>query len=115
MVARWFTPAFAAARPEVVAAYRAMLTATPPTGYAACCEAIAAMDLRPDLGRVTAPTLVIAGADDLATPLAHAREIVGRIPRARLAVVDAAAHLANVEQPEQVLPTPVGTLPRGTW
>ncbi|MDG9673907.1 3-oxoadipate enol-lactonase [Micromonospora sp. DH14] len=102
VVARWFTPAFAAARPEVVATHRAMLTATPPDGYAACCEAIAAMDLRPDLGRVAAPTLVIAGADDPATPVSHAREIVGRIPQARLAVVDAAAHLANVEQPEQV-------------
>ncbi|MEU4552079.1 3-oxoadipate enol-lactonase [Micromonospora violae] len=102
VVARWFTPAFAAARPAVVAAHRAMLTANPPAGYAACCEAIATMDLRPDLGRITAPTLVIAGADDPATPVAHAREIVGRVPRARLAVLDAAAHLANVEQPEQV-------------
>ncbi|MER7586228.1 3-oxoadipate enol-lactonase [Micromonospora sp. NPDC127501] len=102
VVARWFTPPFAAARPEVLATHRAMLTATSPDGYAACCEAIAAMDLRPDLGRVAAPTLVIAGADDPATPVEHAREIVGCIPRARLAVVDAAAHLANVEQPEQV-------------
>ncbi|RZT79288.1 3-oxoadipate enol-lactonase [Micromonospora violae] len=102
VVARWFTPAFAAARPAVVAAHRAMLTANPPAGYAACCEAIVTMDLRPDLGRITAPTLVIAGADDPATPVAHAREIVGRVPRARLAVLDAAAHLANVEQPEQV-------------
>ncbi|MET8040579.1 3-oxoadipate enol-lactonase [Micromonospora sp. NPDC005215] len=102
VVARWFTPAFAAARPDVVAGYRAMLTATSPAGYAACCEAIATMDLRPDLDRVAAPTLVIAGADDPATPVEYAREIVGRIPRARLAVVGAAAHLANVEQPEQV-------------
>ncbi|HEX2773224.1 MAG TPA: alpha/beta hydrolase, partial [Micromonosporaceae bacterium] len=51
---------------------------------------------------VTAPTLVIAGADDLATTVEHARQIVERIPRARLAVVDHAAHLANVEQTEQV-------------
>ncbi|MEU5904551.1 3-oxoadipate enol-lactonase [Micromonospora sp. NPDC047467] len=102
VVSRWFTPAFAAARPDVVTAYRAMLTATSPAGYAASCEAIATMDLRPDLGRVVAPTLVVAGADDPATPLEHAREIVGRIPGARLAVVPAAAHLANVEQPEQV-------------
>ncbi|MFF5199198.1 alpha/beta fold hydrolase, partial [Micromonospora parva] len=43
-----------------------------------------------------------AGAPAPATPVPHAREIVGRIPRARLAVLDAAAHLANVEQPEQV-------------
>ncbi|WP_309232279.1 alpha/beta fold hydrolase [Micromonospora tarensis] len=102
VVARWFTPAFAVARPDVVAGHRAMLTATPATGYAACCEAIAAMDLRPDLGRIGAPTLVVAGADDPATPVSHAREIVRRVPGARLAVVGAAAHLANVEQPERV-------------
>ncbi|WP_030486956.1 3-oxoadipate enol-lactonase [Micromonospora chokoriensis] len=102
VVARWFTPAFAAARPEVVATYRAMLTATSSAGYAACCAAIAAMDLRPDLGRIAAPTLVIAGSDDPATPVAHAHRIVERIPGARLVVLDAAAHLANVERPEQV-------------
>lgn len=102
VVARWFTPPFAESRPAVVAAHRAMLTATPATGYAACCEAIAAMDLRPDLGKVTAPTLVIAGADDPATPVEHAEAVVERIAGARLAVVDHAAHLANVEQPEQV-------------
>ncbi|MBY8871381.1 3-oxoadipate enol-lactonase [Micromonospora sp. PLK6-60] len=102
VVARWFTPAFAATRPDLVARYRAMLTATPPAGYAACCEAIGAMDLRPDLARIGAPTLVVAGADDPATPVAHARAIVAGIPGARLAVVDEAAHLANVEQPERV-------------
>ncbi|WFE54693.1 3-oxoadipate enol-lactonase [Micromonospora sp. WMMD1155] len=102
VVARWFTPAFATTRPDVVAAHRAMLTAIPPDGYAACCEAIAAMDLRPALGRITAPTLVVAGADDRATPVDHAREIVGGIAGARLVVVGPAAHLANVEQPEQV-------------
>ncbi|MFJ6153398.1 3-oxoadipate enol-lactonase [Micromonospora profundi] len=102
VVARWFTPGFAAGRPDVVATHRAMLTATSPAGYAASCEAIATMDLRPDLARIDAPTLVVAGADDRATSVEHAREIVGRIPGARLAVVGAAAHLANVEQPGQV-------------
>lgn len=102
VVARWFTPGFAADQPGVVATHRAMLTATSPAGYAASCEAIATMDLRPDLARIDVPTLVVAGADDPATPVEHAREIVGRIPGARLAVVGAAAHLANVEQPEQV-------------
>ncbi|HEX7746121.1 MAG TPA: 3-oxoadipate enol-lactonase [Micromonosporaceae bacterium] len=102
VLARWFTPPFAAGRPHLVAEHRAMLTATPVAGYAGCCEAIAGMDLRPDLSRVAAPTLVIAGADDPATPVEHARQIVERIPHAQLAVVDHAAHLANVEQPEQV-------------
>lgn len=102
VVVRWFTPGFAVAQPQVVAEHRAMLAATPAAGYAGCCEAIAATDLRADLSTVVASTLVIAGADDPATPLEHARGIVERIPRARLAVVDDAAHLASVEQPEQV-------------
>jgi 3-oxoadipate enol-lactonase len=79
-----------------------MLTATPAEGYAGCCEAIATMDLRADLGKVAAPTLVVAGADDPATPVEHAGRIVERIAGARLAVVNHAAHLANVEQPERV-------------
>ncbi|WP_433528082.1 3-oxoadipate enol-lactonase [Micromonospora sp. CA-263727] len=102
VVERWFTPAFAAARPDTVAAYRQMLTATPAAGYAACCEAIADMDLRAALATVRAPTLVIGAADDPATPPAHARDIAGRIPSARLVILDDAAHLANVEQPEAV-------------
>ncbi|MFK3984688.1 3-oxoadipate enol-lactonase [Micromonospora sp. NPDC050397] len=102
VVGRWFTSAFAAARPEVVAGHRAMLAATPADGYAACCEAIGAMDLRPDLPRITAPTLVVAGADDPATPVPHAELIASLIPGARLRVVGSAAHLANVEQPETV-------------
>ncbi|MET7752662.1 3-oxoadipate enol-lactonase [Micromonospora sp. NPDC005367] len=102
VVARWFTPAYAARRPDVVDAHRAMLAATPADGYAACCAAIATMDLRDDLRRIEAPTLVVAGADDPATPVEHARAIVERIPHARLAVVERAAHLANVEQPERV-------------
>ncbi|GIJ76260.1 3-oxoadipate enol-lactonase [Micromonospora phaseoli] len=102
IVERWFTPGFAAAHPETVAAYRDLLTAVPTAGYAACCEAIAGMDLRADLAAVRAPTLVIGAADDLATPPVHAAAIAERIPSARLAVLDGAAHLANVEQPEAV-------------
>ncbi|MFF0658969.1 MULTISPECIES: 3-oxoadipate enol-lactonase [Micromonospora] len=102
VVARWFTPAFAESRPAVVAEHRTMLTATPAAGYASCCEAVATMDLSADLAQISAPTLVIAGADDPATPVAHSTRIVERITGARLAVLDQAAHLANVEQPEQV-------------
>jgi 3-oxoadipate enol-lactonase len=102
VVARWFTPPFAESRPAVVAEHRTMLTATPSLGYAACCEAIATMDLGADLAKISAPTLVIAGADDPAIPVAHSTRIVERITGARLAVVDRAAHLANVEQPGQV-------------
>jgi 3-carboxy-cis,cis-muconate cycloisomerase/3-oxoadipate enol-lactonase len=99
---RWFTPAFRERGRGQVAWAAAMLTATPDEGYAGCCEAIAAMDLRADLPRITAPTLVLAGRDDPATPPAHAEAIVAAIAGARLEVVPGAAHLANIEQPGPV-------------
>lgn len=103
VVDRWFTPSFAQARGDVVGPLKESLKATPPVGYAACCEAIADMDLRNDLQKIGAPTLVIAGADDSATPAdGHARVIASAIPVAQLAVVQHAAHLANVEQPSAV-------------
>jgi 3-oxoadipate enol-lactonase len=60
------------------------------------------MDLTAGLSSIPAPTLAIAGAQDPATPPEHAERIVAAIPDARLEVLDPAAHLANVEQPEAV-------------
>jgi len=73
-----------------------------PEGYAGCCEAIAAMDLRPALASVTAPTLVIAGAEDPATPPWHGAAIAAAIPGARLRVIRGGAHLSNVSQAAEV-------------
>jgi 3-oxoadipate enol-lactonase len=104
VVARWFTPAFTAAVPEVVARVRDQLASTPAEGYAGCCEAIRAMDQRPDLPAIVAPTLVIAAEGDPSTPPAHARTIAGLLPDARLEVLDRGAHLVNVEAPDVVNP-----------
>jgi 3-oxoadipate enol-lactonase len=104
VVARWFTRAFAAAQPAVVAAIRDQLAATPAEGYAGCCEAIREMDQRPDLPAISAPTLVISAEGDPSTPPAHARTIAGLVPGARLEVLDRGAHLVNVEAPDVVNP-----------
>jgi 3-oxoadipate enol-lactonase len=102
VLGRWFTPGFATREPKKVAAIRAMVLSTPPEGYAGCCEALAEMDLREDLPQVNAPTLVIAAAQDQSTPPPLSEEIVRGIPGAELSVIDGAAHLANVEQPDIV-------------
>jgi 3-oxoadipate enol-lactonase len=81
---------------------RAMLAGQPPEGYAACCEAIAAMDLRGDLAAIRAPTLVVGGAQDLAIPLEHQRRLAAGIPDARLSILDPGAHVVSVEQPAAV-------------
>jgi 3-oxoadipate enol-lactonase len=97
---RWFTERLRTERPAVVSRFREMLQATPREGYAACCEAIASWDARTSLGAIRAPTLVIAGEEDVATPPDDAVFLEGAIPGAGLVVLPGAAHLANVEQPE---------------
>lgn len=97
IVARWFTPA---APPEVVARFRERLVATPREDYAACCEALARWDFRDRLADIQVPTLVVAAAEDAATPPEHAELLANGIPEAELVVLQGAAHLANVEQAE---------------
>ncbi|MFE6691727.1 3-oxoadipate enol-lactonase [Streptomyces sp. NPDC057743] len=99
---RWFTPAFATT-PEATALVTALRQDVSPEGYAACCDALAAYDLRSALPRITAPTLVVAGRADPATPPAHARELTDGIPDASLVELSGAAHLAGVERPAEVL------------
>jgi len=105
---RWFTPGFAGS--AAAQALLGDLRAADPAGYAACCDALAGYDLRGDLRRITAPTLVIAGRDDPATPPAHARELADGIPGAALTEIPRAAHLANVERPAPVLAAMLGHL-----
>jgi 3-oxoadipate enol-lactonase/4-carboxymuconolactone decarboxylase len=98
VVERWFTPQLRGLNPALVERMRTMVAATPAEGYASCCTAIEQMDLLPDLPRITAPTLALAGAEDPATPPEHLATIAGTVPGARLQVLPQAAHLANVEQ-----------------
>ncbi len=102
VVARWLTPSFAGAHPAVVETLRAMIASTPAEGYAGCCDGLATMDLLPELPRVRADTLVISAAGDVALPPAHGERIAAGIARARFAVVEGAAHLANIERPDAV-------------
>jgi 3-oxoadipate enol-lactonase len=102
VVTRWFGPAFQAAHPEIVDRFREELVAVDPGSYAACCEALAGADLRPFLRRITAPTLVLTGADDPVVSPAAGDALAAAIAGASHVVVDAAAHIANVEQPDRV-------------
>ncbi|MFF8970910.1 3-oxoadipate enol-lactonase [Streptomyces sp. NPDC014995] len=95
--ARWFTPGFTV--PELVADHRA----ADPGAYAACCDALAAFDLRERLPEIAVPALLVAGREDPATPPAHLREIADAVPGAALVEIPGASHLAPAERPEAVL------------
>jgi 3-oxoadipate enol-lactonase len=53
-----------------------------------------------EIGSITAPTLVVVGEHDAATPPQRARIIAGAIPGARLEIVANSGHSSTVEQPE---------------
>ncbi|MFF9040652.1 3-oxoadipate enol-lactonase [Streptomyces sp. NPDC014892] len=95
--ARWFTPGFTV--PELVEDHRR----ADPEAYAACCDALAAFDIRAELPGITVPTLLVAGREDPATPPAHLREIADAVPGATLTEIPGASHLAPAERPEAVL------------
>lgn len=92
VLGRWFTPRFAGDRRP----WRDMLVSTPPEGYARCCEAIAAMDLRAELAAIKVPATVILGRQDPVVDEENRRLLA----RAGTIVELDAAHLANVEQPD---------------
>ncbi len=95
---RWFTEGFRQRAPDVMAKMTEMFVATDLTGYIGCCHAIMNMDMRPSNPSITNPTLVIVGAQDVATPPAAGEEIQKQIKGAKIASIDA-AHIANMEQP----------------
>ncbi len=98
LVARWFTPRYAAAEPAAVQRYRAMLAETPAEGYARCCDVLCRSDLRDSLGAIAVPTLVLRGDEDPVISPDDAAELEGGIRHSCLVVLSPAAHLANVER-----------------
>jgi 3-oxoadipate enol-lactonase len=96
---RWFSDGFRERHPTTVERFRAMLAGASAQGYVGCCAALRDADLRDDIHRIRASTLVIAGAHDEATPPANAESIRDRVAGARMVTLDA-AHISNVEQSE---------------
>ncbi|MEU9340217.1 3-oxoadipate enol-lactonase [Streptomyces sp. NPDC048278] len=94
---RWFTPGFTV--PRLVEDQRT----ADPEAYAACCDALAAFDLRDRLGEIAVRTLLIAGRQDAATPPPHLREIADAVAASTLVELPGAAHLAPAQCPEAVV------------
>ena len=108
VLARWVTPGFVDA--PAAQGLKAMLLRTDPEGYAGAAEAIAAADLTESTGRLTQPTLVLVGEQDLATPLASAHALRDAMPGARLVVIPDAAHIPTMQQADAVTAAMAGFL-----
>lgn len=89
------------------------LTHTDAEGYAACCEALAAADLRGEVGQIPLPTLIIAGESDPVTTVGDAHFLQQQIPASEVVVL-AASHLSNIEAAEKLYFGAAELFPGGT-
>ena len=96
----WFTKAFIAQDPPAVRYVRDALERCPNEGYARACEALAAADLRALSAKITAPTLVVCGDQDIPSFLDAARWLHANIANSKLAWLAPARHASILEQPE---------------
>ena len=99
---RWFPagPAVAQARHRRYA--EMMLRAHPASGWSSAWRAMAAVDHRPGLSRLTMPCLTVAGERDVSTPVALLRSICDAIPHARHVTIAGAPHMLVLTHPDEV-------------
>jgi 3-oxoadipate enol-lactonase len=99
---RWFSARFRQHCAPDVRGYALMLRQTSADGYMGVCAALRDTDLRADVTRIKLPTLVLCGAEDIATPPDLGRELASLIPGAQFCLIAHAAHLPCIEQPQSM-------------
>ncbi len=100
---RWFAPGSIERRPELSGRLLHALQDADDESYALCCEALAAYDVREQLGDITTPILALWGEHDAVAPENLADEIAHRVQQGRSVRIADAAHLPPAEQPEAVI------------
>ncbi|MFK0074562.1 alpha/beta fold hydrolase [Arthrobacter woluwensis] len=103
---RWFAAGFMERRPEQSSRLLHVLRDADRNSYAACCEALAAFDVRDRLSGISVPVQLVAGVEDQVAPPSLAEETAAAITAgggtATVEVLDGVAHLAPTEAPERV-------------
>jgi len=97
VLGRFFSPTLHQSRPGIVSDFRAVLEQTDSQGYLGCCGMLRLADVYPQLGKISAPTLVISGRHDQSTPPERGEKIAAAIRGAAHVILDA-AHISNVER-----------------
>ncbi|HEX4903885.1 MAG TPA: alpha/beta fold hydrolase [Acidimicrobiales bacterium] len=97
-----FAAATIGSKPDLLERFDAQFRGNTPACLAWDMRAIAALDVYDELGSITAPTVVLCGAEDNLTPMAQAEELAAAIPGATLEIVPDAGHFSNIENPDFV-------------
>ncbi|WP_317056882.1 alpha/beta fold hydrolase [Roseovarius rhodophyticola] len=101
-VDRWFTPEFVVAHPEVLEARRQKSLQNDPECYVAAYRVLAGSDLGDHLYRVTAPTLIMTGENDIGSNPRMSEFIHSQIAGSQLHILPRLKHSVLLEAPEQI-------------
>ena len=100
---RLFARDFQDTHPDLMADRRAAFLRTDLDVFCAACDALASLDLRPELAKVKVPVLVLVGEHDEATPPPMSHELAGLLPQAHLEIIPGCAHVPQLQSPKLFL------------
>jgi 3-oxoadipate enol-lactonase len=101
-VARWFSDEFRARHPDIVSAVSAIFVANDVECYCASCIMLGDTDLRPSQTSIHAPTRIVVGEGDYATPVAMSQQIHESIRDSTLRILPRVRHLTPIEAPGEI-------------
>jgi pimeloyl-ACP methyl ester carboxylesterase len=111
---RWFTPEFAEARPDVIAARMRQVLQTDPEVFLTVFNIYAETEMAPWLGEVTAPTLVLTGEFDGGCPPRLNRVMAETLPNGELVILSGLRHAILLEAADRVAPPVLDFLRRNS-
>ena len=104
LIARWYTDAFIAARPEAIAARIKQVVDTPADIFMNVFRIYAETEMAPWLHEITAPSLVLTGELDGGCNPRLNRLIADQLPNSELVVLEGLKHSILIEGPDRVVP-----------
>jgi 3-oxoadipate enol-lactonase len=101
---RWFTPEFAARRPEVIDRRMRQVIDTDAAVFLSVFDIYAETEMAPWLGEIRHPCLVLTGENDGGCNPRLNRQIAAALPDSELAILGGLRHAILLEAPGQVAP-----------
>ena len=99
---KWFTASFKESNPHIANHLNHVFLRNDVECYAAACNMLATMDLRVSSSRISIPTVIAVGQENVITPVAMATQLQSIIRESRLEILDTGKHLAPVQSPKQI-------------
>jgi 3-oxoadipate enol-lactonase len=94
---RWFTSEFVTENNAEVDTVLATFVQTPLAGYSSCCAAVRDANFTDEVSKISVPTLIISGTEDLVTTVKDGNFLMEKIPNSILATLKT-AHISNIEK-----------------